>query len=353
MFIGSALCGWLFKIPKLLGWLLCKVLVLPYKVLSHAFGHFIAVCLYVPLMFILFGLFIKLFEHHVVEKSPWGSSMTLFHTLPYNERQELIDMTEMAAFVYFDSEAPKRLRILKQKGYQPTKIYKMHEGGLNYFVMEKGNVFYVLFRGSVNTGDFLDDANIWGSSEKLSSLGRFVEALDVSRKLINQYPQRQFVFVGHSLGGSTVQYVMKKLSAGDYPDLKAYTINPFGLPAGCIEVKKGEIKPFYDTRIVDIVHEADIAQTVTLDDRVFGRGILVRGKYTLQQNGKWEPDFIAPVGVSITDSISQHSVSKTLENMKDQHEGRYNPPTDLPTLQNTDLAAPSEIDIRMSDLLDR
>lgn len=344
MLIGSTLCGWLFKIPKLLGLLLCKILVLPYKVMSHAFGHFIAVCLYVPLMFILFGCFIKFFKYQVVDKSPWGTSMTLFHTLPYDERQELIDMTEMAAFVYFDSDAPQRLRILKQKGYQPTKMYKMREGGLNYFVMEKGNVFYVLFRGTaINKGDILDDVNILASSEKLSSLGRFLEALDISRQLIKQYPQYQFVFIGHSLGGSTVQYVMKNLGAGEYPNLKAYTVNPFGLPAGCEKVK--------DNRMVDIVHEADIAQTVTLDNRVFGKGILVRGKYTLQQNGKWKPDFAAPVGFSITDSISQHSVSKTLENMKAQHEGRYNLPTDLQITRDTDLNKSSTI--RMSDLLDR
>ncbi len=333
----------LLKVPYLIGRLIFKACSKSYILLANAFGYFIAVCLYVPLMFVVFGFLIMLLKHQVVDKSPWGSSMTLFHTLPYNERQELIDMTEMAAFVYFDSESPQRLRDLKQKGYKPTKMYKMHEGGLNYFVMEKGNVFYVLFRGTAfNEGDYLDDWTILSSDEKLSSLGRFVEALDVSRKLIKQYPKRQFVFVGHSLGGSTVQYVMKNLPADKYPDLKAYTVNPFALPAGCKKVK--------DMRITDIVHEADIAQTVALDSRVFGKGILVRGKYTLLPNGKWNPDFVSLTGVSIKDSISQHSVSNTLENMKDQHEGRYKPPTDLQTSQDTDLDKPSNI--RMHDLLD-
>lgn len=69
------------------------------------------------MMLIVFGVFIKLFEQEVVDKSPWNS-MTLFHTLPYEERQELIDMTEMASFVYLDANAwGNDLTRLQDKGY--------------------------------------------------------------------------------------------------------------------------------------------------------------------------------------------------------------------------------------------
>lgn len=141
-------------------------------------------------------------------------------------------------------------------------------------------------------------------------MGRFTVALRVTRELLGKYPKHHFVLVGHSLGGATVQYVLRHISSSR---LKGYTVNPIGLP--------GKIGIIPEKRLVDIVHEADIAQTIMLDSRLVGRGILVRGHFTKQSDGTWTPDF------SLLSAASQHSVNKTLKNMIAQHTGTYTPPS--------------------------
>ena len=277
------------------------------------------------MMLIVFGVFIKLFEQEVVDKSPWNS-MTLFHTLPYKERQELIDMTEMASFVYLDTNAwGNDLIRLQDKGYFLLEKPNLNDGGLTYALMARANrslnspnpgnleienTVYILFRGSMTLADALDDGQMIFSDEKLEHMGRFTVALRVTRELLGKYPKHHFVLVGQSLGGATVQYVLRHISSSR---LKGYTVNPIGLP--------GKIGIIPEKRLVDIVHEADIAQTIMLDSRLVGRGILVRGHFTRQSDDTWTPDF------SLLSAASQHSVNKTLKNMIAQHTGTYAPPS--------------------------
>ena len=313
------------RLIKFFGSTAFTLLKLPYQIISKIFGPFVAFFLYFPMMLIVFGVFIKLFEQEVVDKSPWNS-MTLFHTLPYKERQELIDMTEMASFVYLDTNAwGNDLIRLQDKGYFLLEKPNLNDGGLTYALMARANrslnspnpgnleienTVYILFRGSMTLADALDDGQMIFSDEKLEHMGRFTVALRVTRELLGKYPKHHFVLVGHSLGGATVQYVLRHISSSR---LKGYTVNPIGLP--------GKIGIIPEKRLVDIVHEADIAQTIMLDSRLVGRGILVRGHFTRQSDDTWTPDF------SLLSAASQHSVNKTLKNMIAQHTGTYAPPS--------------------------
>ena len=309
------------RLIKFFGSTAFTLLKLPYQIISKIFGPFVAFFLYIPMMLIVFGVFIKLFEQEVVDKSPWNS-MTLFHTLPYKERQELIDMTEMASFVYLDTNAwGNDLIRLQDKGYFLLEKPNLNDGGLTYALnsslnspnpgnLEIENTVYILFRGSMTLADALDDGQMIFSDEKLEHMGRFTVALRVTRELLGKYPKHHFVLVGHSLGGATVQYVLRHISSSR---LKGYTVNPIGLP--------GKIGIIPEKRLVDIVHEADIAQTIMLDSRLVGRGILVRGHFTRQSDDTWTPDF------SLLSAASQHSVNKTLKNMIAQHTGTYAPPS--------------------------
>ena len=313
------------RLIKFFGSTAFTLLKLPYQIISKIFGPFVAFFLYIPMMLIVFGVFIKLFEQEVVDKSPWNS-MTLFHTLPYKERQELIDMTEMASFVYLDTNAwGNDLIRLQDKGYFLLEKPTLNDGGLTYALMARANsslnspnpgnpeienTVYILFRGSMTLADALDDGQMIFSDEKLEHMGRFTVALRVTRELLGKYPKHHFVLVGHSLGGATVQYVLRHISSSR---LKGYTVNPIGLP--------GKIGIIPEKRLVDIVHEADIAQTIMLDSRLVGRGILVRGHFTRQSDDTWTPDF------SLLSAASQHSVNKTLKNMIAQHTGTYAPPS--------------------------
>lgn len=313
------------RLIKFFGSTAFTLLKLPYQIISKIFGPFVAFFLYIPMMLIVFGVFIKLFEQEVVDKSPWNS-MTLFHTLPYKERQELIDMTEMASFVYLDTNAwGNDLIRLQDKGYFLLEKPTLNDGGLTYALMARANsslnssnpgnleienTVYILFRGSMTLADALDDGQMIFSDEKLEHMGRFTVALRVTRELLGRYPKHHFVLVGHSLGGATVQYVLRHISSSR---LKGYTVNPIGLP--------GKIGIIPEKRLVDIVHEADIAQTIMLDSRLVGRGILVRGHFTRQSDDTWTPDF------SLLSAASQHSVNKTLKNMIAQHTGTYAPPS--------------------------
>ena len=313
------------RLIKFFGSTAFTLLKLPYQIISKIFGPFVAFFLYIPMMLIVFGVFIKLFEQEVVDKSPWNS-MTLFHTLPYKERQELIDMTEMASFVYLDTNAwGNDLIRLQDKGYFLLEKPNLNDGGLTYALMARANsslnspnpgnleienTVYILFRGSMTLADALDDGQMIFSDEKLEHMGRFTVALRVTRELLGKYPKHHFVLVGHSLGGATVQYVLRHISSSR---LKGYTVNPIGLP--------GKIGIIPEKRLVDIVHEADIAQTIMLDSRLVGRGILVRGHFTRQSDDTWTPDF------SLLSAASQHSVNKTLKNMIAQPTGTYAPPS--------------------------
>ena len=313
------------RLIKFFGSTAFTLLKLPYQIISKIFGPFVAFFLYIPMMLIVFGVFIKLFEQEVVDKSPWNS-MTLFHTLPYKERQELIDMTEMASFVYLDTNAwGNDLIRLQDKGYFLLEKPNLNDGGLTYALMARANsslnspnpgnleienTVYILFRGSMTLADALDDGQMIFSDEKLEHMGRFTVALRVTRELLGKYPKHHFVLVGHSLGGATVQSVLRHISSSR---LKGYTVNPIGLP--------GKIGIIPEKRLVDIVHEADIAQTIMLDSRLVGRGILVRGHFTRQSDDTWTPDF------SLLSAASQHSVNKTLKNMIAQHTGTYAPPS--------------------------
>ena len=316
------------RLIKFFGSTAFTILKLPYQIISKSFGPFVAFFLYIPMMLIVFGVFIKLFEQEVVDKSPWNS-MTLFHTLPYEERQELIDMTEMASFVYLDANAwGNDLTRLQDKGYFLLEKPNLNDEGLTYALMAKANrslnspypgnleitnTVYILFRGSMTLADALDDGQMIISDEQLEHMGRFIVALRVTRELLGKYPKHQFILVGHSLGGATVQYVLRHLRHISSSRLKGYTVNPIGLP--------GKIGIIHEERLVDIVHEADIAQTIMLDSRLVGSGILVRGHFTKQSDGTWTPDF------SLLSAASQHSVNKTLKNMIAQHTGTYTPPS--------------------------
>lgn len=319
-----------------------KLLLLPYQIMAKACGQFVAFFLYLPILMILFGVFIRLFEEEVVNKSPWPT-MSYFHTLPQDKRQELVDMAELASFVYLDSNAwNSHFFHLQDKGFYLLEKPHVNDEGLTYALMGrtafshnspniddlplKTNDIYILFRGSETAADWIDDSQMILSDEKLQHMGRFVVALGVTRHIMKQYPDcRNIILVGHSLGGATVQYILHNI-----PDskLKGFTINPIGLP--------GKIGIQRDSRLTDIVHEADIAQTVMLDSRRVGTAILVRGKFSRQKDGTWAPDF------SLLSSASQHSIDNTLSNMISQHTGQYTPPADsqIPRCSSKDLDAP-------------
>ena len=182
------------RLIKFFGSTAFTLLKLPYQIISKIFGPFVAFFLYIPMMLIVFGVFIKLFEQEVVDKSPWNS-MTLFHTLPYKERQELIDMTEMASFVYLDTNAwGNDLIRLQDKGYFLLEKPNLNDGGLTYALMARANsslnspnpgnleienTVYILFRGSMTLADALGDGQMIFSDEKLEHMGRFTVALSL------------------------------------------------------------------------------------------------------------------------------------------------------------------------------
>lgn len=308
-----------------------KLLVIPYKFLAGICGHFIALCIYIPLLFVLFGVFVRLFKSEVVDKSPWQGGMALYHTLPESQQQRLLDITEMAAYAYaFSGSGGDLESVLTSKGYRIQGRSCLNEYGLTYVMLAKGEELFVSFRGSVSLADFLDDSQLLFSGKKLEHLGRFIEAGNLVSSLLKQYPDNKIVLVGHSLGGSTVQYVLRNNSD---PRLEAYTVNPYGLPGAGVS---------HDGRLTDIVHEGDIAQTVLLDSRVVGRGILVRGEYR-QANGQWIPEF------DLTDAAGQHSIDKTLQNMRRQRFGWYAPPTDPPVYHQTE--PPADMSFLFKDTL--
>jgi len=316
------------RLIQFTGSVVFKLLILPYQIMAKAFGQFVAFFLYLPVLVVLFGVFIQLFEQEVVNKSPW-KSMTYFHTLPHAERQNLVDMAELASFVYLGPEVwGKQFHSLQDKGFYLYEKPSINDEGLTYAVLGKTHYshhapnageqevstkdIYIVFRGSETAADWIDDSQMVLSDEHLQHMGRFIVALGVVKHIMSLVPQEtNIILVGHSLGGATVQYILQNISS---TRLRGFTINPIGLP--------GKVGITRDNRLTDIVHEADIAQTIMLDSRRVGRGILVRGKFSRQKDGTWTPDF------SLLSAAGQHSIDNTLSNMLSQHTGQYVPPAD-------------------------
>lgn len=279
------------------------------KFFCRCFGPFIGMCIYIPLCMICFAGVIKYLQG-VVKKSPYHN-LALFHTLEKSQRQRLIDVVEMASFSYVNdvTTAHERLSSLRSKGYEIFETPHINDGGLTYVTLTKGNEIFVVFRGSTTTGDFLDDLQLLTSGDNVEHMGRFVVGNNAVTKILKENPQKNVVVIGHSLGGSVVQYVILHNPSSR---LTGYTINPFGMP--------GKTHG-HSIRITDIIHEADVAQLVMLDNRLAGESsIMVRGVFKKSITGEWVPTF------DLTSTVQQHSIDNLFNNMLSQHEGLYVPP---------------------------
>ncbi len=280
-----------------------------YCVCCQKFGFFLGNCLYIPCMMILFAGVISIVQNSV-DNSPY-KNLTLFHKIGDRQiQQELVDMVEMAAYAYVDSSsAHSRRASLESKGYRVFEQPYVNDMGLTYVTLTKGNTIYIAFRGSTKAGDFLDDVQMFTSGKDMEHMGRFIVAASEVARIARENPGKTITLVGHSLGGSTVQYVMKH---DKNPNLRGFTVNPFGIPGNDVS---------YDEDLTDIIHEADVAQLAMLSSRHVGnKRYMVRGVFKQNLRGEWVPAF------DITSVVDQHSVDNTLANMENQLHGYYSPP---------------------------
>ncbi len=292
--VGKGILGYLFV---LLGHAIRIIFIWPWNFLTKSMGYFKGFFIYLAYIMVVFSAFIKWFDHQA-SKVAW-KKMENFSTLSYSERATIIDMAEIAAYAYVtDSNAHVHLSYLHNKGYTPLENPHINNTGLTYVTLQKGNTIYLAFRGSTTIDDWDTDARMILSLTTTRNT-RFAEAANVAHRLLRIYPDKNLVVVGHSLGGAMVQYVVNVLP--DKRLTRAYTFNPLGIPNGVTRTGTN--------KLIDVVHEADIAQLVMGEKHVVGRGILVHG---------------TPEGneIEIKHLLSQHSLEKSIANMRRQH-GAY------------------------------
>lgn len=290
--------------------LLLKMIFFPITIIYYIYrvcGFFIGTIISVTIFMLCFAGCIGFIQSVVNNSAPMTKH---YHQLQKKDQKHLLDMTKISCLSYVNNrEAFMGLKKeLAQEGYIVTENIKINDKGLTYVSLKQGNSIYISFRGSTKKEDFIDDGIIIITKE-LQHMGRFVNAKDIVEKFLKEYPDKNIILVGHSLGGSVVQYVLKHNKS---ERLKGYTVNPFALP--------GDVSLTTDARLTDIIHEADIAQTVLLKSRVIGiQRILVRGRF-YKKNGQWIPEF------DLISSPLQHKLSSLLPNMQEQYTGSYRPP---------------------------
>lgn len=274
-----------FGLFKLIFKIFVWIFIAPLIFLIGTLGFFKGFFIYLGYMMVLFALFIKIFEEQAANVA-WDH-MTNYTSLSQSEQLKLLDMAEMAAYAYVtDAYATDHLENLKRKGYSILEPAHVNDYGLTYVTLKKDNTIYLSFRGSTTISDWADDIKmIAGKAEE--HMARFRNAANVTLDLIRRYPDCNIVLIGHSLGGSTVQYVLNNVNHNNI--VAAYTFNPLGIP--------GDIPRYCSHKLTDVVHEADIAQLTMGDKHIVGRGILV----------KWE---------NLDSMISQHSIENTIYSMK-------------------------------------
>lgn len=272
-----------------------NLLALPFKIIMGI----IRVCGWwsVPLFMVLWAFVIGYFKDLVENGDKWE----LYHQLGQVDQVKLLTMVEIAALAYVEDSRHDMLRDrLFNKKYYVIEI-KRNDQGLTYVVLyheteNKKREIYISFRGSSTQADYVDDALIALSR----SGGRFVAAVHKTKKLLEQYPDSTVIAVGHSLGGSTVQHVMKNIKTDR---LKGFTVNSYGLPDETGSWDTG-------SRLTNIIHEADIAQAVVLRGRISGtRRVMVRGVF--------DKTTLKP----LFNMFGQHKIFGMLDNMVNQCEG--------------------------------
>lgn len=236
----------------------------------------------------------------------WGD-MEDFKSLPCSEKRKLYNMALLAEHAYLDSGSDSLKQLEKQGFYNIQTL--PNPAGMSIVVMgnKNDNNVYIAFAGTKATSsvaDIWDDVYIATSDKNPARFGvakRYVESI------MNEYPGKNVCIVGHSLGGSTVQYVLGSISSNK---LQGYTINPYALPG-----KNGIIE---DPRLVDVVHEDDIAQTVHPDSaRRIGRGVYIQTPWYKEMGRRVvEQSILGPGLAEIKYEINQHSIKSTLKDMR-------------------------------------
>ncbi len=285
--VGILLFNIIFFIFKLL-------LIYPLVFLTRSCGLFIGLCWYAAYFMILFYSFIMAFQH-LASNVPW-KDMVAFHNLSRSQQAKIIDMAELAAYVYDpEDKEQEHFKALQAKGYTTLEEPHINAGGLTYATLQKDNTIYLAFRGSITPFDFIVDIAMICDLTTTDN-ERFTSARGVAGYFLTRYPDKNLVLVGHSLGGSMVQYVLASLPNSRIK--AAYTFNPIGIPDG--------IERHPSNKLIDVIQEADIAQLVMGKKHVVGQGIILRQTYKGTDPG-------------LTDLISQHSIENAIKNMKRQH----------------------------------
>lgn len=274
---------------------------------------FIGLVAYVVTAMLLFAFVIHYFKN-LSDNTPWQGDMITFNSLqnikpghPY-EQDKLIQMAMIADYAYSDSYIPN----LEEIGYRRIGTRK-REGDLVYVILEKDNTIYIGFRGTNEGADVVDDFLIATTEDAIE---RFTIARLIVEKARESHPQKDIVIVGHSLGGSAVQYVVwwySEVKRQCPANFRAYTFNPYAFPYGDKVIRVSPVD-----LLTDVVHEGDIAQAVRQKNRVVGQGILVQSLYDAKNN-RWLP-------VDLHNTVGQHLLKGLISNMKAQKGGKYIPP---------------------------
>lgn len=247
----------------------------------------------------------------------WGD-MDDFKSLPCPEKKKLFNMALLAEYAYLDSDSDSLKQLVGQGFYNIQTL--PNPAGMSIVVMgnKNDNNLYIAFagtKGGSSVADIHDNIDIATSDKNPARFGvakRYVESI------MNEYPGKNVCIVGHSLGGSTVQYVLGAISSNK---LQGYTINPYALPGtnGIIE----------DPRLVDVVHEDDIAQRVHPDyARRIGRGVYIQNPWykeaVRQAQEVVGQAILGPAGPALMEikyEINQHSLKSTLKDMQSLMKG--------------------------------
>lgn len=238
------------------------------------------------------------------EPSPIPGEIS-FNDQSCSDKARQIEMAALAALVYGDS--PLAEKIANESGYVSRNMNIQTDFSSAIYVNENNKSVCIVFRGTDNWRDIVDDMMILksntinlGKKDAILNLilsrtdiyPRFNKAENWTKTIINAYPGYSINLVGHSLGGSMVQHVMGKLTS---KDIKAYTFNSFGLPG-----KQGRKE---DPRITDIVNGNEPVYETLRKSRITGRKIIVDS--VLHDH----------IPTNIVDRGFQHKMSPTLTNM--------------------------------------
>ncbi len=241
--------------------------------------------------------------------TPLPNDVTPFKDQSCAEKAKQIEMAALAAAVYGDEDSHFGEAVARNKGYKLVQRNIKHRIGNDYvsslYVNEQTKTACVVFRGTANILDLYEDIKYIKSSidarqiigdkiyNYIDDVDRFKNAKQFTELVMKLYPGYSINIVGHSLGGSVVQYVMSQFPS---KNIEAYTFNSFGLP-----YVQGVTK---DNRITDIVNGAEFINMFKLlkYSRRKGKQVIV-GTEDENSDGK----------LKIWDD--EHSINSTLLNM--------------------------------------